>query len=458
MKTSRQGVNNLKKLSVLLGCLCSSVSVGQVIVDQSDFSSTIVDETSLFARKVVLSGDKALVSTLITSGQAANSARVELYDIATGQLIFDLTPLDIESSFNHGSSIDIDGNTAVIGAGNAMVDGVRIGAAYIIDVDTGLVRYRVISNDGAFGDGFGFSVAVSGDFAIIGATQDDDGARGAGSAYIFNVNTGEQIMKLTADDALMHDNLGQRVALSENRALVTAGYADIDGEENSGAVYVFDITSGDQLHKLISDDSSAGGFGWQIDIDDGIAIVSNHSNRAEGAIGAAFIFDTDSGDLLYKLTENTAQVEDAFGSAVVIDGHYAIVGAPNTRGNDGSNAAQRGAAFLYDLRSGVRIASMEPRNTNDFAHFGSTIDISGESVVIASPGMHIDKFRAGSVHVFDLPCAADFVIDGSFDFFDVGAFIFLFSEGNLRADFNNDGALNFFDVSAFLQLFAAGCP
>ena len=56
------------------------------------------------------------------------------------------------------------------------------------------------------------------------------------------------------------------------------------------------------------------------------------------------------------------------------------------------------------------------------------------------------------------PCPADLTGDGSLNFFDVSAFLSLFSMNDPIADFNGDGAFNFFDVSAFLSAFAAGCP
>ncbi len=56
-------------------------------------------------------------------------------------------------------------------------------------------------------------------------------------------------------------------------------------------------------------------------------------------------------------------------------------------------------------------------------------------------------------------CPADFAEPfGELNFFDVSAYLGLFSAGDLAADLNGDGALNFFDVSAFLGAYAAGCP
>lgn len=55
-------------------------------------------------------------------------------------------------------------------------------------------------------------------------------------------------------------------------------------------------------------------------------------------------------------------------------------------------------------------------------------------------------------------CAPDFNGDGVLNFFDISAFLGLFSAQDPAADFNEDGFFNFFDISAFLQAFSAGCP
>ncbi len=47
---------------------------------------------------------------------------------------------------------------------------------------------------------------------------------------------------------------------------------------------------------------------------------------------------------------------------------------------------------------------------------------------------------------------------GILNFFDVSAFLMLYSAGDLSVDFNDDGLINFFDVSAFLTAYNAGCP
>ena len=111
---------------------------------------------------------------------------------------------------------------------------------------------KILASDGGSGDFFGISVDIDGDYAIVGAYEDDDGGNETGSAYIFNVTTGAQIHKLTASDKVADDEFGISVAISGNYAIVGAHYDD----NNSGSAYIFNVQTGNQLHKLLTRDGA----------------------------------------------------------------------------------------------------------------------------------------------------------------------------------------------------------
>src|SRR5690349_11846955 len=96
-----------------------------------------------------------------------------------------------------GYEMDISGNYAIIGThyesgdlnGNNAMN--RAGAAYIYKQSGGVwvPQQKLVAPDRAAEDFFGWSVAISGDYAIVGAQQEDEDASGtntlnyAGSAY-----------------------------------------------------------------------------------------------------------------------------------------------------------------------------------------------------------------------------------------------------------------------------------
>src|SRR6056300_674350 len=112
---------------------------------------------------------------------------------------------------------------------------------------------KIVASDGAANDQFGNSVAISGNYAIVGAYADDDKGSASGSAYIFNVNTGAELHHLLASDGAADDWFGHSVAISGNYAIVGAPNDD-DNLSNSGSAYIFNVQTGAELHKLTASD------------------------------------------------------------------------------------------------------------------------------------------------------------------------------------------------------------
>ena len=103
---------------------------------------------------------------------------------------------------------------------------------------------KLTASDGASGDYFGHAVAVDGDTALIGARADDDNGEGSGSAYVFTRNAGgwTEQAKVTASDGAANDRFGWSVAVDGDTALIGA-HLDDDNGESSGSAYVFSLIS-----------------------------------------------------------------------------------------------------------------------------------------------------------------------------------------------------------------------
>ncbi len=113
---------------------------------------------------------------------------------------------------------------------------------------------KLTASDGTADDQFGFSVAVSGDIAIIGALEDDDNGFNSGSAYLFVRASGvwSQQAKLLPSDGATDDQFGFSVAVSGSTAVIGARLDDDNGG-NSGSAYVFSL-GGDSDGDGIPDD------------------------------------------------------------------------------------------------------------------------------------------------------------------------------------------------------------
>ena len=138
-----------------------------------------------------------------------------------------------------GWSVALSGDYALVGAPDDDIAGHDGGSAYVF-VRSGTSwsqQAKLVASDGGSSDNFGFSVALSGDYALVGAPN----TRSPRPAYVFlrNGTSWSQQAKLVASDGAIYDRFGYSVALSGDYALVGARYDGGDTNTNSGSAYVF---------------------------------------------------------------------------------------------------------------------------------------------------------------------------------------------------------------------------
>ena len=159
-----------------------------------------------------------------------------------------LTASDGAASDNFGYSVAVAGDTAVVGAWGDDAKGSASGSAYVFVKPaagwaTGTQTAKLTAADGAANDQFGYSVAVDGDTAVVGANFDDHNASDSGSAYVFTRGESggwSQATKLTASDGAANDQFGHSVAVAGDTAVVGAHFDDDNGSK-SGPAYAFGI-------------------------------------------------------------------------------------------------------------------------------------------------------------------------------------------------------------------------
>jgi uncharacterized repeat protein (TIGR01451 family) len=246
-----------------------------------------------------------------------------------------------------GWSLAIDGELAVIGAPS---DGGMPGSAYVHARNQGGADLwgqlaSLDRVDPATGDQFGWAVDVRGDEIVVGAFQDQVPPNVAqGSAYIFErhlggLNAWSQIQKLTASDGTEGDNFGYSVALSGSALLIGAYRVDISTHIDQGATYAF----------------YSSGSGW--------AEVASPL-ASDGAAG------------------------DDFGGSVVVVGETLVVGAPL---DDGAAGVNQGALYIFSRSTGgldnwgqVRKITAPDAAAGD--EFGAAVGLSLDRIVAGAPG------------------------------------------------------------------------
>jgi WD40 repeat protein len=246
----------------------------------------------LFGRSVALSGTTALVGSRRNDAGRTDSGSAYLFNTATGNLLHKFTAPDAASRF--GWSVALSGTTALVGAWGDDAGGADSGSAYLFNTATGNLLHKLTAPDAASNDLFGRSVALNGTTALVGALGNDDGGLDSGSAYLFDTATGNLLHKLTAPDAELNDAFGFSVALSGTTALVGALGND-DGGIDSGSAYLFDTTSGSFLHKLTAPDALSGDvFGSSVALSGSTALVGASGDDDVGTnSGSAYLFSVE---------------------------------------------------------------------------------------------------------------------------------------------------------------------
>jgi hypothetical protein len=316
----------------------------------------------------------------------------------------ELTASDGAAGDQFGFSIALsgDGNTAVVGAFGHTVNGnVYQGAAYVFTNSGGnwSQQAELSASDGAAGDWFGDSVALSGDgnTAVLGASGHAvNGNQIQGAAYVFTNSAGSwsQQAELTASDGVYDDEFGISVALSSdgNTALVGALFHTVNGNTNyQGAAYVFTNSAGSwsQQQELTASDGAGGDlFGNSVTLssDGNTALVGAYAHTVNGNRyqGAGYVFTNSAGSWSQQqeLTASDGAESDYFGNSVALssDGNTALVGAyahtvngnryqgagyvfTNSAGSWSQQAELTASDGVYDDEFGISVALSSDGNT-----------------------------------------------------------------------------------------------
>jgi hypothetical protein len=372
---------------------------------------------------------------LVLSG-IANGLFAQNWDEAVKAVASDRAAFDL-----FGYSVSISGDYAIVGAkqedhnatGGQFLD--NAGAAYILKNDSGkwTVVQKLVAPDRAEDDEFGASVAICGDYAIVGAPRKTvkvgfDMQAYAGAAYIFRNTSGtwKTLGKLLAEEPKFGDEFGYSVAISENYAIVGAPNDDVSTnggvpQSNQGSAQIYKRDSINwSFDQTITGGFGGNGnrFGWSVGISGDYAIVGEPLNGTTapvnyGKAGAAYIFFRGSLGTWKQsqfLNASDKAAGDEFGNSVAISGDYAIVGAmlEDHNASGGSNLSKAGSAYIFKRNGSTwtqakKIVASD-REAGDM--FGVSVSISGDYAIVGAYNEDQDKTggntlsNAGSAYIF----------------------------------------------------------
>ncbi len=346
-----------------------------------------------------------------------------LFDLATGETTHTLLPSVSRADDLFGFNAKISETRLLVGdPGNPYAADRVPGAAYVFDVATGAEQLRLLPEDSFDGDEFGFGINLDGDLAIIGAPHYETGS---GAAYLFDLGSGAQLQKLIPTDPLFGSDFGADVAVNADFAVVGApGAYDLLGYV-PGAAYVFDVDTGQQLFKLEPSDGFGGDeFGFDVAVEGNRAIIGAPNGGADE--GAAYVFDLFTGEQLHKLVPLDRRQGDNFGGSVDLDGGRALIGASALGDRD-----LLGAAYVFDVVTGRQLTQLRPSDVARRDSFGESVDLDGDRVFVGAPQNDDTNLNAGAAYLFELELTqdGDFNRDGRIDVQDIDLLTVAVQEG-----------------------------
>ncbi|MBP46992.1 MAG: hypothetical protein CMH53_03555, partial [Myxococcales bacterium] len=354
-----------------------------------------------------------------------------------------LVAKDGAASDYFGYSVAISGKRVVVGAYGDDDKGASLGSAYVYERQangTWTQATKLVAKNGAAGDDFGRSVAISGDRIVVGAYGDDDKGSNSGSAYVYERQkdgTWSQVSKLVAKDGAANDRFGASVSISSDRALVGT-WGDDDKGNASGSAYVYERQvdgTWTQAAKLVAKDGAASdNFGVSVAISGERVVVSAPYDDDKGnASGSAYAFEMDSfaceaADTCSCKPGFTGKNCDVFdcagtkcddGNPCTTDSCDKVKGCQTTAVKDQTSCSQDGSKLciaakcitvtqcpktcssLGTKQSYAQAAKLLAKDGAASDRFGASVAISGDRMVVSAPYDDDKGNASGSAYVYE---------------------------------------------------------
>ncbi|KAL3801482.1 hypothetical protein HJC23_000920 [Cyclotella cryptica] len=316
---------------------------------------------------------------------------------------------DVYEGAFFGASVGVDRRTIVVGV---QEDDNGVGSAAVYRYDganqTFFQEAKLTPSDGEPTDDFGRAVAISDNFIIVGAQKNDAAGTDSGAAYIYARTPSErmggewaEVIKIVAPDAQDNERFGISVALDKNVAIIGANGADDNGE-NSGAAYIFTYVENEWVftQKLLAPDGEAGdNFGFSVAIYGDQAVVGAVWDAEKSGSVYVFILNRGVWTVEGKFVADGGKPDDQFGWSVAMWEQTIAVGAFA----DDTSGLDSGAVYIFEKDSnGVwdQQARIAPSDGEENDHFGRSVDVHRDWLIVSSPFDDEVGIEAGSVYIY----------------------------------------------------------
>lgn len=299
--------------------------------------------------------------------------------------IFKIPSPDTLAGNFFGSSVDMDGDTVVIGSTGSNACGPNSGAAYVYqrqENNTWKLSATLQPTDCQAEHFFGKTVAIQNNRILVAAFRASFNQRDSNGVYIFEKEGDEWVQKQRLIDPNKGEfgAFGSSVALHDDRILITAAGGNPSLSQAGGAGYVYEPNDSRRwilAATLVSDTPRFSGvFGTSCDIQ-GNRLVISSSAAAPGSPGRATIYDFSDADRSWKKSGTIGSIASFF-MPLDLDGDRILVGESK------AGKSESGRARLFELRDSkwIETTVFQPQLPYAYGAFGSLVALRNDTVLI----------------------------------------------------------------------------
>ena len=310
-----------------------------------------------------------------------------------------------------GFAVALDDDTLVVGSRNARVGSNGDEGAVYVYLRTGTtyaLQAKLTASDGAANDHFGSAVAIAGDTIAVGSPFHNNPAADQGAVYVFTRSgtTWTQRARVAALGGVVNERFGIAVAIGGDTVAVGAPF-DSRNANDRGAVYVFTgsgATWTQQARLVASDGAVADQFGFSVAVSGNAVLAGAPYRDLAGMddVGGAYVFRRSGSTWTQeqRLLALSSRGEDHFGWAVALEGAEAFVGAPDRD----ELRRDQGAVYAYVHTAGIWLQAQKltvaPGDEANDAAFGSALAVESGTLVVGAPSNRANASHQGLVYTF----------------------------------------------------------
>jgi len=349
----------------------------------------------LFGESLAVGGSYLVIAAPNeTSSGLAAAGNVYVYSSSSGTLLRALTSPAPQELGSFGWSVAVSGNLAIVGAPGENASGkLAAGHVYAYSLTTGKLVYTLSSPNAQTVGEFGGVLATSGSLLVVGAVNENTTAGYAGRAYVYNATTGSLIGSLKSPNPDFEGEFGSTVYATPSYVIVGAQNETAGGHLGAGNVYVFSASNLALVKTLTSPNVQLNGeFGFSLAGTGSELVVGApfESVAGEPELGDVYVYNTASWTLLttYSGATSAQAYPPNFGFTVAAGNGLIAAGAPYNNTVVTSSTITGGAVYIYNATTFGLIAGLTaPSVSNGYysSEFGSAIAIGSGTLIVGDP-------------------------------------------------------------------------